>query len=247
MAFFLTRSRRIGLYAVTHVADTKMPQLRDALAGVVNFYNSRGFRVRNCFADGAFECLEDRVPGVNIDTCGNAEHVGDIERAVRTIKERIRAIRAGLPFSRLPRKVIVQMVRFAALWLNAFPCRNGISRIFSPRTIVTGLTMSYRLHCRLPFGAHAEVHDNPSPSNLTDVARTAPAICCGPTGNHRGTYVFYSLRTGELVKRHQWVPMVITPGIVRRVHDLADATDQVDGLDFGDRDYGQHIGARVCA
>ena len=100
----------------------------------------------------------------------------------------MRSVRAGLPFRRLPRMVIKQMARFVIMWLNAFPCRNGVSNTFSPRTIITGTTMSYRLHARLPFGAHAEIHDNPDPSNLTSVARTSPALCCGPTGDHRGTY-----------------------------------------------------------
>ena len=202
--FFLTRSYRIGFYSVQPMTDNKKPRLLDALEQAVKIYCNNGFRVRTVFADGAFECLANEIPGVRVDTCGHSAHVGFIERAVRTTKERMRSVRAGLPFRRLPREVIKQMARFVVMWLNAFPCKNGISNTFSPRTIITGTTMSYRLHARLPFGAYAEIHDNPDPSNLTNVARTSPALCCGPTGDHRGTYIFYNLATGKLNNRHQW-------------------------------------------
>ena len=145
--------------------------------------------MRTYFSDGQFDCLHNEVEGVDVDTSGHNEHVGDIERLIRVIKERVRSIRAGLPFRRLPRRVLIDMVTFVMFWLNLFPPRGGISRIYSPRTIVMDTTVSQRLHCRLPFGfgSYAEVHDKPSLSNFTNVHRTTPALCLGPTGNERGT------------------------------------------------------------
>jgi len=55
-----------------------------------------------------------------------------IERAIRTIKERIRAIVNQLPSKAYPRRLIV-------VWLNIFPHRDGIHEVMSPCTIITGL------------------------------------------------------------------------------------------------------------
>ena len=131
--------------------------------------------------------MHNEVEGVGVDTSGHDEHEGDIERLIRVIKKRMRSIRVGLPFWRLPRRVLIKMVTFVMFWLNSIPPKGGVSRIYSPRTIVMGTTVSQRLHCRLPFGSYAEVHDNPPPSNITNVHCTTPALCLGPTGNERGT------------------------------------------------------------
>ena len=74
-----------------------------------------------------------------------------------------------MPFKKLPRQVIKAAVGHIAMWLNAFPVHTGVSRIYSPRTILTGTTVSQGLHCRLPFGSYAEVHDDPRPTNDTGI------------------------------------------------------------------------------
>ena len=53
--------------------------------------------------------------------------------------------------------MIIEAVSFCTMWLNAFPAKGGVSRIYSPRTILTGTIVSQALHCRLPFGSYAEV------------------------------------------------------------------------------------------
>jgi len=48
-------------------------------------------------------------------------HVPDIERHIRTIKERARATLATLPFKALPPWLVIEMVYSSVFWLNAFP------------------------------------------------------------------------------------------------------------------------------
>ena len=97
-----------------------------------------------------------------------------------------------------------------------------MSQTYSPRTILLGTTVSQRLHCRLPFGSLAEMHDNPAITNVTRTMRTTPALCMGPTGNQRGTYRFFSLNTGRILRRYEWTEMPFTPLTVDRVHHIAD-------------------------
>eukprot|EP00957_Ditylum_brightwellii_P196047 14937108-Ditylum_brightwellii.AAC.1 len=77
------------------------------------------------------------------------------------------------------------MVLFAILWLNALPPKHGTSKSLSPRGIVTGTTLSISKHCRIPFGAYAQMHKEGS-NGMSE--RTLGAIALGPVGNVQGSY-----------------------------------------------------------
>ena len=65
---------------------------------------------------------------------------------MRTVKDRIRAIRSGLPFPILPTHTIIKIVVFAVMWLNVFPTVGGVSETYSPRNIIVGTQLDYRKH-----------------------------------------------------------------------------------------------------
>ena len=65
-------------------------------------------------------------------------HVGEVERSIRTIKQRLRSCIHGLPFHHMPRLMVQHMVAGVGQCLNHFPWVNGISQMLSPATIVTG-------------------------------------------------------------------------------------------------------------
>jgi hypothetical protein len=68
-----------------------------------------------------------------MNTPAAAEHVAEIERRIRTIKERCRAIMCTLPYKALPNLIIIQLLHFAVMvWLNNMPSATGISTQFSP-------------------------------------------------------------------------------------------------------------------
>jgi hypothetical protein len=71
--------------------------------------------------DREFECLRDDIPESNLNTAAASEHAPDIERQIRVIKERMRAIKRTLPFKRLPARIVIEMMQYAVLWLNGFP------------------------------------------------------------------------------------------------------------------------------
>ena len=114
LLFLATRSRRIRIITPEVLADQFAPTLSMAMAQVVNLYKCFGFNVHTCFADGQFAALEHTAEGLNFDTSGRNEHVGDIERVVRVIKEHVRSIRLSIPCSRLPRRVII----WSCLWYS---------------------------------------------------------------------------------------------------------------------------------
>jgi len=75
--------------------------------------------------------------GIILNVTSRDEHVPEIERFIRTVKERVRAIVNTLPLEQYPNRLIIEMVYNALFWLNCFPHKDGIHPTLSPRTIIT--------------------------------------------------------------------------------------------------------------
>ena len=77
--------------------------------------------------DGQFEPLCGNLAemGIQLNTVSNDEHVPEIERQTRTLKERTQAIYCTLPFRKIPHRLIIEMLYAANYWLNMFPARVG--------------------------------------------------------------------------------------------------------------------------
>ena len=168
----------------------------------VRVYIQHGFRIVEMQMDGQFEPLRGALAEIKItmDVCLEAEHVGDIERLIRTLKERTRGTVTHLPYKKLPGRMVIELVRFCAFWLNVFP--PGLKTIHPtmiPRAILTGLEVDFNNHCKLEFGKYVHTHEE---HDNTMASRTCPEIVLRPTGNTEGGYYFMSLRTGACINRN---------------------------------------------
>jgi len=72
------------------------------------------------------------LQGINLNITGRDEHVPEIERFIRTVKERTWAVVNTLPFETLPHRLIVKIVYNTMFWLNCFPHKKGIHSTLSP-------------------------------------------------------------------------------------------------------------------
>ncbi len=70
--------------------------------------------------DMEFKKLVDLLPNVAINTMAAREHVREIERKIRVIKERARGIINTLLYLQLPRLMIIEVMHFCVMWMNAF-------------------------------------------------------------------------------------------------------------------------------
>ena len=59
--------------------------------------------------------------GINLNCASKKEHVPEIERFIRTVKERVRSARATMPFKQISNLMKVHIVASAIFWINAFP------------------------------------------------------------------------------------------------------------------------------
>jgi hypothetical protein len=186
--------------------------------------------------DCKFECLRLELlsHGVNLNTTATSEHVPDIERQIRLIKERARALCSTLPFKNIPGRMIIEMLANVVLWINAFPPLSGVSKTFSPRTIMTDTALDFNKHFQIPFGAYAEVHEDRNITNTLE-ERTQPEICLGPTANFQGSYKFLYIRTVKRITRKQFKDLPMPDSIIKRVEAMADREKQDKTITFSDR------------
>ena len=108
--------------------------------------------------------------------------MGDIERYIRTVKERMRGISNTIPFKRMTRNMVMELAKAVVYWLNSVPSSTGVSPTMSPRTIITGQLLDYHKHCQYEFGEYVQMHEEHDNSLIS---RTVGAIALRPTGNQQ--------------------------------------------------------------
>ena len=129
--------------------------------------------------------------GVHPNFATANEHVPEIERQITVLKERARACPNSLPFTYLPRFILIEVMLNTSLWVNVFPPKGGVSTL-SPRSLITGIKFDYTKHCQISIGSYAQVHKENQPTN-TQQPQTIGTICLGPTGRLQGGYKLYNL------------------------------------------------------
>jgi hypothetical protein len=210
--FFVTISREIKFGTVESIPNRQVTTIKNCLTKVMQLYSGRRLIVGAILADHEFELIRPWYPNLNTTTAD--EHVPDIERHIRTVKERTRSTYTMLPYRHLPRIALVPLVKNAVFWLNAFPTNDGVSKKYSPRYIMTGQPLMYSKHVMIEFGAYVQTHEQSS-NNMDQ--RTMGAICLGPTGNQQGAHWFMSLASGERVVRYRWTELPMPKEAINRV------------------------------
>jgi hypothetical protein len=113
----------------------------------------------------------------------------------------------------------IEFIYFIILWLNAFPVKNGISSVFSPRELLVRWPLDYAKHCRVLPVTYCEAHDETSPSN-TMTPWTHKAIAMGPMGNLQGSVKFFCLNTGRILKRQLFTTLPMPDRVIMHVNNI---------------------------
>ena len=232
---FVTRSCHIHFGTVDVLPSLQADDIGKALHHVVNIYARGGFQVTTAMMDGAFSGLHDvcNQLHVTLNTTSRDEHVGDVERYIWTIQERMRGISNTIPFKRLTRNMVMELAKAVVYWLNSIPSNMGVSPTMSPRTIITGQLLDYHKHCRYKFGEYVQTHEEHDNSLLS---RTIGAIALRPTGNQQGSYFFMSLYTGRIINHLHATKLPMPAEVITRVEQLAKAQNMIPSLAFGNQD-----------
>ena len=240
--FFASISRHLKFTTADTLHNRTTSQLVQCVTNVKALYTKRGFNVTAALMDGEFVTMRTDLlnMGMLLNTSPASEHVPEIKRQHRVIKERARACRHSLPFKMIPKIMITEMIYNCVLWINAFHTKAGVSASIRPRTLLTGVKFDYKCHCKLAFGAYAQVHEENLTTN-SQQAQTLGAICLGPAGNLQGGYKFMNLRTGKKLTRRRWMALPMTQEVIDHVNKLGEAGGQTYLLTFHDR-HGNSVG-----
>jgi hypothetical protein len=188
--FFLTLSCKICFTAVNHLADRAVLQIFKAFKEMYQYYLQRGFHITMLHDDGELAPLKTLIeamkggPMVNLTSAN--EHVPEIERWIRVVKERCRETRHSLPFHTTPQAPHCTQFRQA---VDFFPTKGGVSDTISTKTIIYGATLEYKKHMSLQLGKYCQVREEDNPRN-SQIARTKGAISLGPIVNLQGGFKF---------------------------------------------------------
>ena len=109
--------------------------LSSSLTKVVRMYARGGFTVKYVMMDGQFGCITDDFDQVIVNTTATREHVTEIERQIRVIKERDRCVLAELRdvgYEYYPKMFVIHCIYFCVMMLNGAIADNGISDKYSP-------------------------------------------------------------------------------------------------------------------
>ena len=220
LKFLVTLSRNVHFATVEYITNRKHDTIFEALENSISLYAYFDFKVRTLLTDTEFVGLKNRLLrlGVLLNPAAAHEHVGEIERFIRVIKERVRSIITTLPFDNLPRTLKRELIYFAVSSLNHYIRPHGIVPETSPSQLVTGQVLDAAYNCCLPIGAFCNVAFYDNPRNSTDIARTVDALALRPIGNIQGGYYFLRLDTWKRISRHDWMELPMPDDIITKIN-----------------------------
>ena len=203
--FLTTLSKNLRFITVKFLPNRKAETLEAACKATFAKYNTAGFYIREFHADPEFLCIQENLekePPLKVTIVPSRAHLPVLDRMIRTIKERYRALFHRLPYSMWPKLMIIHAVTNAVKWLNTFPPKGGISTTYSPRTIITGRQIDFKNHCTISFGSYVQAVADNDPTN-TPRERTIDAVFLRALDNVQGGYEVLNLKTGKSITRHR--------------------------------------------
>jgi hypothetical protein len=231
--FLISFSKHIGLLQTYCVRHNNRQTILDCILKMVQTYKSRSvFNVASIEADGAFQSIKHELQAkpfnITLTTCDADRHVETVERQIRFLKERIRAVRLMMPYKRIPKRFTIEMVHKITVLINSLPKQNGIHSILSPREIVTGK----KFRCpSIRVGQYVQGHTGGT--NDTDQERSIDSLYIGRADNGSG-HVVFKLSTKQPVSVNRVTPIPTTEAIINTVNDIAIQEKQPEGIEFSD-------------
>jgi hypothetical protein len=132
--FMMTISQAIQFGTAEIIKNKTISTILKSLQQIIDTYHGRFFRIKHILGARQFECIRKHMElqSINVNITGRDEHVPEIKRDIRTVKEITRAIFNTLPFDILPHRMIVKIMYNGIFWLNCFPHKQGIHPTLSP-------------------------------------------------------------------------------------------------------------------
>ena len=213
--------RTVKYRSVVPLENQTKNELYRGLDVILRLYNKAGFKIGRIFCDNEFRVIMDPVADeMDAEMIYSApdQHVPDIERNNRVLKERFRIAYYRLPYTKIPRIMIRYLAMICARQLNLFPAKHGVSSHYSPHMIVTGRNFDYEKQCVCEFGTHVQ---GTAATTNTNLPRTVDAIYLRPTNSIQGGHELMNLSTGKLITCAKVKPVAMTELVLKAVENFA--------------------------
>ena len=136
-----------------------------------------------------------------------------------------------LPFTTLPKLVLIYLVAECANKLNYFPAKLGLSKYYSPRMILQKQTLEFKTHGIYNTGDYVLAHnDSIIKNNLKP--RALDCLYLRPTPNSKNTHDFYHISTNKIISRSKCTPLPMTTNIIHLIVAQAKKDNMPEGLKF---------------
>lgn len=199
--------------------DRNKTTMTKCIMKILRQYGSRGIKIKEIRTDGEFNCVRDEVP-CHVNITAPNEHVPEIERSIRTIKEGSRTTCHDLPYEQVPKLMTRGNIYCEIIHLNDFPPEDGVSDTMSPATLIAGRPPpTYDELMKVSHGSYVHAYTE---TKNDETARAVGAIALYPCGNTQGGWYFMSLKTGKRIKCYKWTVAPICDQVIKRVHQLAE-------------------------
>ena len=156
--------------------------------------------------------------GIRVNPSGAGQHVPVVERKIRQIKERVRAVVNTLPYT-VPESLMRYLVLFCVSRINMLPSSTRVDRT-SPRELFTGRKVDYKRDLRVGFGEYVQAFNTGVQKNSLK-PRTEGAIVLLPVNNLQGSITMYSMRTGAIVTRDRYTVLPMPSEVIGWLNRMA--------------------------
>ena len=144
--FLSTISKNIKYQTANYLRLHKIKSYHKAMDEVCGRYNNAGFQITHIECDQEFKPIMDPIKmamGIHVNYASAYEHVPEIERSIRVLKERCQSVFHHLPYVVIPRHMIRVLIKESAEKLNYFPPKGGVSIYYSPHVILKRRKITY--------------------------------------------------------------------------------------------------------
>jgi hypothetical protein len=108
-----------------------VPQIFKAFKEIYQYYLQHDFHITVAQANDEFAPLKPLTESIRggpvVNLASANEHVPEIERRIRVVKECFRVTRHSLPFERIPKIMMIHIVLNVVKLLNFFTTKSGVS------------------------------------------------------------------------------------------------------------------------
>ena len=153
--FLHIKPRKIDFMSVQSCNSRGKYETIYVLNQVKTKYKDRGFTITDLHGNNEFENIHNFLAPAHLHTCSANEHIRDINRSIRKIKEQVRCGCHSIPYKKFTKLMAGSLVQDIKTCLNMFLSKNGKSRNLGPAAIILGSPNPDYNKLKITFGSYS--------------------------------------------------------------------------------------------